>query len=144
MILLLLILLTGLSSYIYIFLLLRKSLNLTQRIMTPGDYLTTNSNYTGYVVFIEQNMIINDFYFLKKLLTFLSQKVSYQVVSFELSANDPNSGILVEKLKVRNIPSIHYINKGEESREIFNFVNVEEDIDTKSILNMIEQRLEKK
>ncbi|MDN3233550.1 hypothetical protein [Priestia megaterium] len=130
-------------SFIYILLTLNKALSLTKSVMTPKQYLTTNTNYKGYIVVFDKNMFIHDFDFYKSIFNFLSKNLSCKMIALDLSVHNLDNGDLLQKLNIKNIPAIYYIDEKGNSTEVINFINIEENLSIKQILDLIKQRLEK-
>ncbi|MFE0301165.1 MULTISPECIES: hypothetical protein [Priestia] len=139
----LLILLIATISSIYILLNLSKALSLSKKVMTPKQYSTTNINFQGYIIVFEKNMFIHDFNFYKSIFNFLSKNLSCKMISLDLSVDNLDNGYLLQKLNVKNIPAVYYIDKNGKSTEVINFNNVEENLKINQILNLVKQRLEK-
>lgn len=139
----LLILLIATISSVYILLTLTKSLSITKNVMTPKQYLNNNINFKGYVVIYDKDLFIHDFNFYKAVYNFLSKNLSCRMISMDLSIEDLDNGELLKKLDVKNIPSIHYVNKEGISTEVMNFIDIEEGLSVNQILELIKRRVEK-
>ncbi|MGF7071671.1 hypothetical protein JOD89_005809 [Priestia megaterium] len=139
----LLILLIATISSIYILLTLNKSLSLAKSVITPKQYLTNNINYKGYIIVFEKKMFIPDFNFYKSVFNFLSKKSPCKMIALDLSVESLDNGDLLKKYDIKNIPSIHYIDKKGNSTEVINFNSIEENLNVNQILALIKRRVEK-
>ncbi|PFN00481.1 hypothetical protein [Bacillus cereus] len=142
MTLLLLVLLLAIIAYTYCFMVLKKDLKLMHNIQKSKECGNDVLDTEGYLLCIEDSMILDDFYFYKDIIKAMPKNQSCKVISFNISEEATNVK-LMEGINLRNIPSIMYINKQRESKEIFNFNDLDEHFGTKDIIKLVTEVLKK-
>ncbi|MGR5865873.1 hypothetical protein ACT7DZ_24145 [Bacillus cereus] len=85
----------------------------------------------------KKSMIIDDFYFYKDVVKIMPKNIPYELISFDFSKEDDANFNLIDKLKLKNIPSIHFVDEQKKSKEIFNFNDLEDSLNSREVLKII-------
>ncbi|EJR04049.1 MULTISPECIES: hypothetical protein [Bacillus] len=135
--LLLLVLLLAIISYIYFFRTLKKDLYFMNSIQKSTEHMDGSVDIEKYIICIEKSMIIDDFYFYKDVVKIMPKNIPYELISFDFSKEDDANFNLIDKLKLKNIPSIHFVDEQKKSKEIFNFNDLEDSLNSREVLKII-------
>lgn len=133
----LLVLLLAIISYFYFFITIKKDLYLMDSIQTAIQYTNCLVDNEEYILCVETNMIIDDFYFYKNIIKIFPENKPCKIISFDFSKKDDITFNLIERLEIKNIPSIHYVNREKVSKEVFNFNDLEDSLNAKDVIKMI-------
>lgn len=110
--------------YLYLFRRLNSLDKIVRESINPHIFFKEYINFTGYIILVEKDVLLNDLLFYRKIINILKKRRTFKIIriDFDKSKDEEINLKLFNHFNVKSVTSIYYYNNIEKIL-IYDFYN---------------------